>query len=139
MIRGGEKSISTTLNEEGLPESYFLFLSSKNNEWNQMGYVTHIIRLLGYFSVSKNSGEFFFFHFSSLTKLLAFHFLLASELMCVDGRSFFLFYEFDNILNIVVILFSNSKVFALGLSLGFSGCHVVESKHSGRYLILIYR
>lgn len=57
----------------------------------------------------------------------------------MDGRSFFLFYEFDNILSIVVILFSNSKVFALGLSLGFSGCHVVESKHSGRYLILTYR
>ena len=43
------------------------------------------------------------------------------------------------ILAIVFILFSDSIIFALGLFLDFSSCHVTESKHSGKFLILTYR
>ena len=170
------------MNEKILTKSYFLFLRIQINEWNQMSYIAHIIQLLGYFSVSKNWDECFFFStLAHSLNFLAFHFLLASKLMCVDGIIRLLFLLFHSvhgsqskntkvvcrsllqwtmfcqnsqaepsvlggparndsyILAIVFILFSDSIIFALGLFPDFSSCHVTESKHPGKYLILTYR
>ena len=92
------QNVGRKVNEKILTKSYFLFLSSQINEWNQMSYIAHIIQLLGYFSVSKNWDECGFFStLAHSLNFLAFHFLLASKLMCVDGIIRLLFLLFHSV------------------------------------------